>query len=144
MLKKMVSAALLAIVAVAMVALPSVANTRNYAWEMNHRYVSGDDNGVYHTLTAGSMTFTGTVWPYSTDAGHTTSPYTITTRVYRQAFPSDVVACSASITPWAVINAQRSFSASCGSEPADTYYVQAGTVEDDGWNTRGTGQVATN
>lgn len=33
---------------------------------------------------------------------------------------------------------------SCGSEPADTYYVVAYKVEDDGWDSKGSGTLATN
>jgi hypothetical protein len=123
-------------------AAPAVASTYNWAWTMNHRYVNGGSNGVYYTFsTGGTMTFAGSVWPYSKDGGANPAPMAIHLQVYRQNFPSDVVACQLTRTPSTTLYDHRYFNKYCGTEPDDTYYIVAWTVEDDGWNTKGAGTL---
>ncbi len=128
--------------AVGVFAAPALAATSNWSWSMHYRYVSGDANGVYYTFgTGGTMTFAGDVWAKSKDGGANPAPSQITNRVYRQGWPSDPLACSALRTPSSTLFEHRSFSTNCGTEPADTYYVVAYTIEDDGWNTEGAGTL---
>jgi len=130
------------VLALLVFAVPAVASTYNWSWTMNYRYVNGGSNGVYYTFSSGgTMTFEGDVWAYSKDAGANPSPNQITMHVYRQAFPSDVIACSAYRTPSSTLNVKRSFWKNCGTEPADTYYIVAYTAADDGWNTKGSGTL---
>ena len=122
-------------------AAPALAATHSWSWTMNLRYVSGKANGVTYTFgTGGTMTFAGDVRAYSKDPWALPSPYTIQMRVYRMSFP-DQIACSASRTPSSTLNVKRSFTADCGTEPADTYYIVAYTTEDDGWNKKGAGTL---
>lgn len=43
--------------------------------------------------------------------------------------------------PFQYPDVKRSFTANCGTEPADTYYIVAYTTEDDGWNKKGAGTL---
>jgi len=123
-------------------AAPAIAATNNWSWTMNYRYVSGESNGVTYTFaTGGMMTFAGEVWAFSKDAGANPAPMQIKNRVYRQGWPTDPLACSVDRTPSSMLDEHRTFSTNCGTEPADTYYVVAYTVEDDGWNTKGAGTL---
>ncbi|MCP4967733.1 MAG: hypothetical protein GY926_21180 [bacterium] len=110
---------------------------------MNYRYVNGESNGVTYTFaTGGTMTFAGEVWARSKDGGANPAPMQITNRIYRQGWPSDPLACSVNRTPSSTLHVHRSFSTNCGTQPADTYYVVAYTVDDDdGWNTAGEGTL---
>jgi hypothetical protein len=126
-----------------LMAMPSFANTATWSFTMNNRYVNGEDNGVLHTMSAGTMTFGGDVWNYAKAAG-ATGRNTIHLNVYRQGFPTDPLACSTSATAPATLGQKQAFSVGCGSEPADTYYVVAYKVEDDGWDSKGAGTLKTN
>lgn len=138
-LRRLVRLLLLVTVMVA----PAFATTSRWAWTMEHRFVSGEENGVLHELDEGRMSFEGEVWAFAKKRGAPPTPMVIELRVRRQSFPTDPVACSASRRPSSTLNERRSFSTDCGREPDDTYYIQAWTTEDDGWDTKGEGTLST-
>jgi len=83
----------------AIVALPALANTNYFYLEMQHRYVSGKDNGVLHNMTAGDMSISGQVYVKSSTAG-AVGPYQITYEVYKyNSWLADTRIGSAYATP---------------------------------------------
>ena len=133
-----------AIALLVMAAPMAMANTRSYNWEMNNRYDSGKNNGVFHQLNSGSLTHAGSIWAYSRDGGSNPSPATVTVRVYKSDAFADTLYCTKSITPSTTLGTKKNWSQGCGSVPTSSnYYLEISKVNDDGWNERGSGSLTT-
>ncbi len=140
--KKIICIGTAAVLFLAM-ALPVLANSGNYAWKMpwDGYYVSGWDNGVTYNLTAGNLTFSGSVWQYEEKVGAFYPPYSVTTEVWRDDPIWDTKIGSYTVTPSTTLNDKKSFSKNLGSIIADTYYIVANKQNTDGWSTAGSGTL---
>lgn len=139
-MKKLAAIGLFVIIC-GVVALPAIANTRGYHWEMNFRYVNGKDNGQLHNMVGGNLTFAGDIWIYSKDPGHV-GPNLITQYVY-DTDGTDTLVCTVNYTPYTTIGRHKSFSKACGHIDPDDYYIVVAKADDDGNNERGDGTLDT-
>lgn len=63
-------------------ALPALGASSSYSFDMEFRYVSGKDNGMYHSLDSGSVGIRGSAYVYESRPG-AVGPYDIKYSLYR-------------------------------------------------------------
>lgn len=61
--------------AITVMAAPAFATTSRWAWTMEHRFVSGEENGVLHEIDEGRMSFEGEVWAFAKKRGPHRPPW---------------------------------------------------------------------
>ncbi|MBS4539382.1 hypothetical protein GOQ27_12975 [Clostridium sp. D2Q-11] len=146
MKRKLLSLSLMVFMLAVMFAPVYAASSTGYwSFTMNYRVVDGDANGEFYDLTAGDMSLSGDVYAYSKDGGAVSSPYTIYFSVKESKdWSIDRSVGSTSRTPSSTLYSSRSVSGSWGEQPAGKYYLVIYTVEDDGWNTKGSGTLKNN
>ena len=116
---------LMTLIAALVMVTPVWANTRNWSFLAFYdgRVINGANNGVYHPMTAGSLTIAGTIKTtaiYGSPNG--AQPW------YFEVWQDKLIdskKCTAG--PVAVPlswNQTNSFSKACGSIPAGTYYLE--------------------
>lgn len=131
-------------VALIVMALPALANSSSYQWEMSHegRNVNGKRNGVLHDMTAGELTNSGEVWQYFNLQG-ATGPLKVGIEVRKVNTLFDSSVCIAYVTPSAELNDPVSYSKDCGTISDGTYYIVAFKGDMDGRSTAGRGVLET-
>lgn len=141
------SAVRLAIVILALMvmSLPAIANSANYSWDMAYtgRYVNGYNNGVTHSLTAGTLTNSGSLWEYFKSATSNATPWDITIEVEKVGTFWDTLICYETVTPSITLNQSVSYNDACGSVTSGTYYLIISKPGTDGWSTAGNGTLTT-
>lgn len=134
----------IAIVWLLVMALPAFANSSNYAWDMpwDGYYVNGKNNGVLHSLTAGTLTNSGSLWEYYKIGGASATPHDITIEVWRVDTIFDNKICSITVTPYTTLYQKKYYSQNGGTIIADDYYIVVWkNNEQDGWSTAGSGTL---
>lgn len=130
-----------------LVVTPVLANTRNWSWTMgtSGRVIDGKANGVLHSMTAGTLTLSGSVWNDFNLVG-ATGPAKITIEVRRQrTLLPDQLICSTSVTPDSRVGYQyrKTISKNCGSIVSGTYYLYIWRSYADGRRIKGEGTLRT-
>ncbi|KXG44168.1 hypothetical protein TEPIDINF_001658 [Tepidibacillus infernus] len=110
---------------------------------MNYRYVSGADNGQFHSMDEGDMLIDGGIWATSKDGGAVGSPYKVYFDIYESVWGSDRYVGVTSVTPDSELGKITNFSGSFGLQAAGEYYIVAYKVNDDGWNLAASGTIST-
>ncbi len=125
-------------------AFPAFAyDSSAWSWTMDLRFVSGDENGEYHYLDEGNMSLSGDIWVTSKDPGALSSPYQVTYYIYESKTGFDEFIGTTTVTPYSTINTKKSVSGSWGSQDGGKYYIEAGKLEDDGFNLASSGTLVT-
>jgi hypothetical protein len=75
---------------------------------MDFRYVNGSQNGVFHSMSPGNLTFKGSIWVYSKDPGYRATPLSVTQYVY-DTDGIDTLVCQITKTPSSRIGTKVSF-----------------------------------
>lgn len=113
----------------------------HWSFTMDHRYVSGADNGVIHAMDEGFVSNVGELWVTSQEPGVVVAPLSVHIEVYRQRPLRDDLICSTVVKPEPQQGDRVRFTEACGAQSAGNYYVVAWKVEDDGWNLAGSGHL---
>jgi hypothetical protein len=103
--------------------------------------VNGKDNGIVHTMTAGTLSHTGAVWQYQT-APNPVGPNQVHIEVWKDTLFDDLI-CTVTLTPYTTNNLKKYFSKNCGTISAGNYFIVVWKVEDDGRDDKGTGTLYT-
>jgi len=135
---------LFATVTLLVFAAPAWANSSSYEFTMNNYYVSGKNNGVFHSLTAGRLTNSGQIWAYEKLVG-AGNPYPVYIEVWKVGFLIwDDLMCSLQVTPSTTVNQRTSYFKNCGNVPASSqYYVVASKAGIDGYHLQASGTLTT-
>ena len=109
---------------------------------MDWRYVNGNDNGQWKTMTAGNMTNTGYVCIYQNMVG-ATGPFPVHVEVYKKVTGVDPMVGSSVINPGTVPFVYKYFTTNCGYRSAGQYYLVIWKTEYDGRHEKGSGTLKT-
>lgn len=128
-IKVRITTALLLVLIALIVAVPVLANSSSWSFFLpdNAYAVDGKANGRIHTMTAGTLTFSGSFYVSRViPAAGNPSPVKFT--VYKLGsglFDPDRVICSTTITPSKMVGSAyaKSFSKNCGTIAAGKYYI---------------------
>jgi hypothetical protein len=134
---------LLVVCALFIMVAPALANSSGWSFTMDRRYVNGDDNGAYHTMTAGNMTNNGYVYLYYILGGSVPPPFDTHIEVWRKVSGPDVYCGSSTVNTGSTLNVKKYFTTYCGTQPAGTYYLIIWKTEWDGFYTKGSGTLKT-
>jgi hypothetical protein len=127
---------------------PVLANSSDYSWLAYSDYgyvIDGSVNGVYHTLTVGSLTNSGSLWVTRTNPNPINPPTPFYIRVKKSVFGIDPTICTTSaITPSIMVGQQYnvSYSLNCGSISSGTYYLYIWRNSIDGREVKGSGTLS--
>jgi hypothetical protein len=108
-----------------MITLPVLANTRNWGFTgtVAGLYINGEHNGVYHNMTAGNLTNSGSLWSRNWAA------YPLVNWSFRvwkdNGLFGDQAICTTTVAPNPSTNVPVYFSQSCGYVSAGNYYLEA-------------------
>lgn len=115
--------------------LPAFAASATYDFTMVNRVVNGKDNGVYHTLSAGTAHMNGSSFTYSSGP-EAVGPYDIKYTLYKDVFGPD--------PSYGTVNGghDRSFVGSFANvDASDKYYLLIWKTNIDGHTSKGSGSV---
>lgn len=135
------------ILAMLIMATPALANTSSWYF-LAYDYglvIDGSVNGVYHTMTAGNLTNSGSLWVTRT-LPNPLSPAPFYFRVKKsQIGPDPTICTSGAVTPSVMVGSQYkvSFSKNCGTISAGTYYLYIWRNYTDGREVQGSGTLRT-
>lgn len=142
-MKRKVFSFFLVVSMLTIMSIPALANTSSWDFTMDLRYVSGDDNGIYHNMTSGNMYISGSVWVYSIDDWHAISPLNVYIEVWESRFGPDRYVGRSIVTPRLPAGTKAYFSNTLGSQSSGKYYIVAYKTDDDGFNIKGQGILET-
>jgi hypothetical protein len=130
---------MLFVFALFLIAVPALANSQNWSFIMDQRYLRGIDR----SMTKGAMTNRGDIWIYNKLVGAGGS-FNVRINV-RQNIPilPDPLLCSTVINPGTKINVKKRFSMNCGRVNAGNYYLEIWKAEVDGYQIKGSGTLTT-
>ncbi|MDX2074965.1 MAG: hypothetical protein SFZ02_00920 [bacterium] len=126
--------ALLILFAMLIMVFPVFANTSGWSFTgtVAGRVVNGGNNGIYHNMTAGSLTNSGSIWPTFANPG-STSPSPWVFEVWKDNGIFDSFICASSpVTTGTTIGQGTSFSQGCGTISSGSYYLVAWRATTDG------------
>lgn len=142
--KKNIIAATMTLVAVLIMVTPALANSRSWSFLAFYdgRVINGKNNGVFHSMTAGALTISGTIKTtaiFGTPSG--AQPWTF--EVWQDGlFPSKKCTAGPVAVPVG-LNQTNSFSKACGSIPAGSYYLVIWRAAVDNREVTGSGTLKT-
>lgn len=135
--------------AILVMASPALANSSSWYFYENRdgRVVDGSKNGIYHTLTAGTLTISGSIWTAAIYPG-STSVQGITIEVRKPAFLGSTTICSTGPYYPSANNIGKSYavtvSKNCGGVgAASDYYLYVWRSNTDGREVEGSGNLTT-
>lgn len=128
-------------------AIPAFANTSNWAWTgtAGGNIVNGKTNGVFHTMTAGNLTFSGSVWAtYVPPAPTSPSQWYYQVRKNNGIAPDSTVCSYGPVTTNGLLGHSASFYTSCGYINAgNDYYLYVSRGNNDGRAYSSSGNLST-
>lgn len=126
-------------------AAPVLANSSFWSFRMYNQVVDGQRNGVFHQMTAGSLTNRGQIWIESWDAGSIPPDVAeVYIDVYKDnGWWGDERYCRLFVTPYRN-GSSKQFYKSCGSIPSGSYYIYAEKLYNDGRNIGAQGDLISN
>ncbi|WP_079707688.1 hypothetical protein [Paraliobacillus ryukyuensis] len=117
-------------------ALPAFASSSAYSFTMEFRVVNGKNNGIYHSLSSGSPTISGSTSVVSSKPG-AFDPYDIKYTLYKDNFFGD--------TGYGTVNGgvDKYFTGTFDEvDGGDDYYLLIWRTNDDGNIVEGSGTVS--
>lgn len=141
-------AGLVVLCSVSMIAAQAQANSSNFSWRMDKRYISGKDNGRFHMLDAGTVTIQGHIEITERLRGSVSTPIPIVISLVHVDLAPEQASCKITITPDTAVGASKPFSVTCGNIKSGKYWllIKKNTEmnpDGDGWHNRGSGTVST-
>jgi len=124
-------------------ATPALANTSSWYFlaYYNGRVVNGKTNGVYHQMTAGTLTISGTI---KTTAVYGNPPTAKPWHFEVRKWSNDTIVCTAGPVAVPLLwNQTKSFSKVCGAIPAGKYYLKIWRAAADDREVTGSGTLVT-
>lgn len=111
--KNFIVTVLLILFATMIMVIPVLANSSNWAFTgtVEGRYLNGGNNGVYHNMTAGTLTNSGSIWVTYASPGASNLPQNWTFEVwkdYRAASDGRAVSGSGTLSTPASVVGDRS------------------------------------
>ena len=147
---KIVTAIFLSL-AILIMSTPALANSSSWSFTstVEGMVLDGSKNGVFHTMTAGTLTNSGSIYVASAQpCCSTTNPASWTITVKKYNWPLfDSTICSVTVTPSKMVGSQYkvSFTKNCGTIAAGKYYlyITRGGGSTDGRQVVGSGTLTT-
>lgn len=139
----------LLLLAMFVMATPALANSSSYSWLAYSDYgyvIDGSVNGVFHTMTAGTLTNSGSLWVTRTNPNPINPPTPFYISVKKSVVGPDPTICTTgAVTPSVMVGSQYavSYSKGCGTISAGTYYLYIWRNAIDGREVKGSGTLRT-
>ncbi|MEW5830489.1 MAG: hypothetical protein AB1846_16490, partial [Chloroflexota bacterium] len=130
-------------IALFIMATPALANSSSWYFLAYYdgRVINGKTNGVYHQMTAGALTISGTI---KTTAVYGNPPTAKPWYFEVRKWSNNKIVCKAGpIAVPLLWNQTKSFSKACGSIPAGKYYLKIWRAAADDREVTGSGSLMT-
>jgi len=140
--KNQIFSAAFIIFAMLIMIFPALANSSSWSFTgiTGGNVVNGKVNGVFHTMTAGTLIYSGSLVTASI-ANPSTPIQTWTLQVRRKS--TDAIVCQTTDVPSNAVGGSAPFNKNCGSISADTYYLYMFRNQYDGRIINGSGTLQT-
>ncbi|GAB4578766.1 MAG: hypothetical protein Fur0022_15030 [Anaerolineales bacterium] len=141
--------AILLLFAMLIMVSPAFANSGNYSWLAYQDFgyvIDGSVNGIFYNMTAGSLTNNGSLWVTAAYPNATNPPAYFKIAVKKSVIGPDPTICTtAKIYPSLMVGSQYavSYTKSCGTISAGTYYMYIYRNAIDGREVQGNGTIQT-
>lgn len=140
--------AFLVCLAILIIVTPVFANSSTWSFLAFYdgRYLSGKANGVFHTLTAGSLTNSGSIWVTMIMGGSPNGLQPWYFEVWKKNTIFDQKICTSNpVYPNVMVGRQyaTTFSKNCGNIPDGKYYLVIWRSESDNREVQGSGTLTT-
>lgn len=105
------------------------SNQATFSFKIRHQYVNGEDNGIEHDLSAGTLTISGELWASSCalrPTGKRAEPVLVKIVVHEDGLLGSEV-CSFAAIPSATVGEKVPFKTTCANVTASSFYLEAYT-----------------